>query len=209
MHADLLIILSNVDGLYDCDPQKTDEPKLIETVSEISDELMNACGKASAETSVGGMAAKLEAARIATLSGIGTILANGEQKNILRDIFTGNCRYTYFQPRGETISGRKRWIAFGAAPHGHIMIDSGAREAIVQKGRSLLPSGIIQVNGKFNKGDTVSIIDGDNKEIARGLANYSSEEIGKIKGLHSSKILEILGQKDYDEVVHRDNLALL
>jgi glutamate 5-kinase len=209
MQADLLIILSNVDGLYDCDPQKSDKPKLIEEVIEISDDMANMCGNTSSETSVGGMAAKLEAARIATLSGMPMVLANGEQKNILRDIFAGSCPYTYFHARGEAISGKKRWIAFGSAPHGKIKIDDGARSALIKKGRSLLPSGIVDITGQFKKGDTISIIDGDNREIARGLASYSAEDIRKIKGVHSSKIPEILGQKDYDEVIHRDNLVLL
>lgn len=209
MQADLLIILSNVDGLYDSNPQKYKQPKLIEEVREISDELLKVSRKASAETSVGGIAAKLEAARITMLSGIGMILANGERENILRDIFAGTCKYTYFRPQPEGISGKKRWIAFSAASHGSIRIDGGARKALLEKGRSLLPSGIIGVTGKFNRGDTISIIDANNKEIARGLANYSAEETRKIIGLHSSKIAEVLGQKDYDEVVHRDNLALL
>jgi glutamate 5-kinase len=209
MHADMLVILSNVDGLYDCDPQKGGTAKLIEEIAEISAELIKVCGKASGETSVGGMAAKLEAARIATFSGIGTILANGEQKNILRNIFAGTCKYTYFHPKREAISGRKRWIAFGTAAHGTITIDDGAATALVQKGRSLLPSGITAVTGTFDKGDTVSIVDKNRREIARGLANYSSGDIEKIKGLHSSKIAEVIGQNDYDEVIHRDNLVLL
>jgi glutamate 5-kinase len=209
MQADLLIILSNVDGLYDCDPHKTEERQLIEEVTEISDELVKVCGKASAETSVGGMTAKLEAARIATISGIGMVLANGERSNVLRDIFAGACKYTYFQPRREAISGKKRWIAFGSAPHGSIKVDDGARNALLEKGRSLLPSGIIEVAGEFDRGDTVRIVDQNRKEIARGLTNYSSEEVEIIKGLHSSRILEALGHKDYDEVIHRDNLVLL
>lgn len=209
MQADLLVILSNVDGLYDCDPRKSTLPKLIEEVKDLSDDLKKMCGSPSAETSVGGMAAKLEAARIATLSGIGMILANGERKHILRDIFAGACRCTYFHPRRETIHGRKRWIAFGSALHGSVQIDAGARRALLEQGRSLLPSGITGVSGKFGRGDTISIVDERNKELARGLANYSAEEVKKIKGFRSSKIAELLGQKDYDEVVHRDNLVLL
>jgi glutamate 5-kinase len=208
MQADLLVILSNVDGFYDCDPRKNSAPKLIEEVREVTDELKRICGAACAETSVGGMASKLEAARIATLSGIAMVLANGEQKHALRDIFSGNIKYTYFHPR-RAITGRKRWIAFGSAPHGAIKIDKGARQALLSQGRSLLPKGVIDVEGKFDRGDTVSIIDEDGKEIARGLANYSAQEVTRIKGSHSSQISSLLGQKDYDEVVHRDNLVLL
>jgi len=209
MQADLLVILSNVDGFYDCDPRTNAVPKLIEEVKDISADLMKMCGDASAETSVGGMAAKVEAARIATLSGIGMVLANGERKHVLRDIFTGSCPCTYFSPRREAISGRKRWIAFGSAPHGSIKIDAGAKRALLEDGRSLLPSGVLGVTGKFAVGDTVSIIDEKEKEIARGLANYSAGEVQKIKGFRSDKIAELLGHKDYDEVVHRDNLVVL
>jgi len=209
MQADLLVILSNVDGLYDCDPRKSAVPKLIKEVTDISADLIEMCGSASAETSVGGMAAKVEAARIATLSGIGMVLANGEREHALRDIFTGSSPYTYFRPRREAISGRKRWIAFGSAPHGSITIDAGAKRALLQDGRSLLPSGILEVSGKFAVGDTVSIIDEKEREIARGLANYAADEVRKIKGFRTDKIMDLLGHKDYDEVVHRDNLVVL
>jgi glutamate 5-kinase len=209
MNADLLIILSNVDGLYDCDPRKSSSPHLVEEIHDLSDSIRNMCGSASAETSVGGMKAKVEAARIASLSGIGMILANGERGHILRDIFESGARCTYFHPKGEWINGRKRWIAFGSAPHGKVQVDDGARNAVAEKFRSLLPSGIIGVSGKFERGDTISIVDADGREFARGLTNYSAEEILKIKGIHSSKIMEVLGHKDYDEVVHRDNLVVL
>jgi glutamate 5-kinase len=209
MQADLLVILSNVDGMYDCDPRKSAVPKLIEDVKDISDDLRKMCGGASSETSVGGMAAKVEAARIATLSGIGVVLANGTRKHVLQDIFTDACKCTYFHPGQDVIHGRKRWIAFSSAPRGKIKVDAGARRALLENGSSLLPSGVIGVTGKFNRGDTISIVDDGNKEIARGLANYSAAEIGKIKGFHTSKIAELLGQKDYDEIVHRDNLVIL
>lgn len=209
MQADMLIILSNVDGLYDCAPAEGGTRTLIEEVHDITDDLKQVCAGPSAETSVGGMAAKIEAARIATLSGITTILANGERKHILKGLFAGDAMRTYFHPRREGISGRKRWIAFGSAPHGSLTIDKGAKSALLEKGRSLLPSGIIDVTGEFVRGDTISILAEDKTEIARGLTNYSAEEVAKIKGLHSSKISEILGESDYDEVVHRDNLVTL
>jgi glutamate 5-kinase len=209
MRADLLVILTNVDGLYDCDPRKSAVPKLIREVKNFSDDLKKLCGGAGAETSVGGMASKLEAARIATLSGIGMVLANGERTHILREIFSGDCETTYFHPKPQAISGRKRWIAFGSAPRGKIKIDDGAKRALLENGKSLLASGVADVAGEFNRGDAVSIVDEDKKEIARGLSNYSAEEVRKIKGSHSSKISKLLGHKDYDEVVHRDNLAVL
>jgi len=209
MEADLLVILSNVDGLYDCDPRKSKSPKLIEEVTDLSDDIRRICGAASAETSVGGMKSKVEAARIASFSGIAMILANGERSHILKQIFENDVKCTYFRPKNEWVNGRKRWIAFGAAPHGNIKIDEGACSALLRKCRSLLPSGIIDVSGKFARGDTISIVDAGSREIARGLTNYSADEILQIKGSHTSKIAEILGHKDYDEVVHRDNLVVL
>ncbi|RJP70333.1 MAG: glutamate 5-kinase [Candidatus Abyssobacteria bacterium SURF_17] len=209
MQADLLIILSNIDGFFDCDPRKSAVPKLIEEVTNISDDLKKMCGAPSGETSVGGMASKLEAARIATLSGIAMILANGERLHALREIFSGAGKRTYFHPRREAITGRKRWIAFGSAPHGRITIDQGAKHALIENGKSLLPSGVVAVTGKFEPGDTVSIVDEQNTEIARGLVNYSTSEVMKIRGAHTKKIAELLGYKDYDEVVHRNNLVLL
>ena len=209
MQADLLIILSNVDGLYDCDPNKSDTRSLIEEVTDITDDLRQMCGGAGAETSVGGMSAKLEAARIATLSGIGVALANGEQKHVLRDLFEGKLKCTYFHPREEAISGRKLWIAFGSAPLGSVTVDDGAKRALLDMGRSLLPSGVTAVLGDFEKGDIISVLDETGGEIARGLANYSAPEARLIMGHHSSKIAELLGSGDYDEIIHRDNLATL
>ncbi|MBI4830911.1 MAG: glutamate 5-kinase, partial [Candidatus Lindowbacteria bacterium] len=193
MQVDLLVILTNVDGLYDCDPRKSAVPRLIREVKDLSDDLKKLCGGANAETSVGGMAAKIEAARIATLSGIAMVLANGERPHVLRDIFGGCCDTTYFHPRSQAIQGRKRWIAFGSAPRGKIKIDGGAKRALLENGKSLLPSGVTDVAGEFNRGDTVSIIDEEKTEIARGLANYSADEVRKIKGSHSSKISKLLG----------------
>jgi len=209
MQADLLVILSNVDGLYDCDPRKSKERTLIEEVTELTEDLQRMCGSASAETSVGGMTAKLEAARIATLSGIGMVLANGERPHALRDLFEGKCKHTYFHPKSEGISSRKRWIAFGTAPRGSVTIDTGAKRALLEMGRSLLPSGIVRVSGSFDRGDIISILDGAGGQIARGLANYSGDEVKKIMGLHSSRIPELLGSADYEEVIHRDNLVTL
>jgi glutamate 5-kinase len=209
MQADLLIILSNVDGLYDCDPKKSETRSLIEEIADINDDLRQMCAGSGAETSVGGMATKIEAARIATLSGIGTALANGERKHVLRDLFEGKLKCTYFHPREEAISGRKLWIAFSSASRGSVTVDGGARRALLDMGRSLLPSGIVAVSGDFGRGDIISVLDEAGDEIARGLANYSASEARLIKGHHSSKIAELLGSGDYEEVIHRDNLATL
>jgi glutamate 5-kinase len=209
MQADLLVILSNVDGLYDCDPRKSETPQLIAEVKSITDDLKTMCGSACAETSVGGMGSKLEAARIVMRSGIPMVLANGERDHVLRDLFAGECTGTYFHPGSEAITGRKRHIAFASVPRGSVTIDAGAKRALLEKQRSLLPSGIVDVAGSFDHGDTISVLDEDRKEIARGLTYYSADEVRKIKGHHSSAIGEILGHKNYDEVIHRDYLATL
>ncbi len=209
MQADLLIILSNVDGLYDCDPQKSDARTLIEEVTDITEDLKQMCGASSSETSVGGMVSKLEAARISTLSGIGMVLANGECEHILRDLFEGGPACTYFHPKKEAITGRKRWIAFGSAPHGSVTVDGGAKQALLKKGRSLLPSGIAKISGDFARADIISVLDEDGDEIARGCANYSAAEVRLIKGKHSSEIADLLKDADYEEVIHRDNLVTL
>jgi glutamate 5-kinase len=209
MQADLLVILSNVDGLYDCDPRKSDSRTLIEEVTDITEDLKQMCGTAGAETSVGGMTAKLEAARIAMRSGIDMVLANGEQNHILRNLLEGDCKCTRFIPQSEAISGRKRWIAFVSAPRGSVTIDAGAKRALLEKGRSLLPSGIVDAVGAFDRGDIISVLDKAGGEIARGLANYSVNDVKVIMGCHSSKIAELLGSGDYEEVIHRDNLVTL
>jgi glutamate 5-kinase len=209
MQADLLVILSNVDGLYDCDPRKSDTQTLIEEVTDITDDLKAMCGSSCSETSVGGMVSKLEAARIATLSGIPMVLANGEREHVLSGLFKGDHEFTYFHPRKEAIAVRKRWIAFGSVPRGSVTVDEGAKRALLKMGRSLLPSGIQRVTGSFGRDDIISILDEDGGEIARGCANYSAEEVRIIMGKHSSKIAGLLENPGYEEVIHRDNMATL
>ncbi len=200
--AGLLIILSDVDGVYDR------QGALIPRVDRIGPELMELAGKTTGHTTVGGMVTKLEAARIAVNSGIPVIIANGRTRNILPELVQGKGRGTRFSVTGK-MAGKKRWIAFGCRSCGRIIVDAGAREAVVSKGRSLLASGIISCEGKFLSGDLVLICDEDGNEVARGLVNYSSEELVKIQGSNTSRIESLLGYKTYDEVVHRDNLAVL
>ena len=207
--AHLLVILSNVDGLYDKDPRRSSKAKLIPHVQTVTSEIERYASGTQAETAVGGMITKLEAARIACAARVRTIIANGRRPNVLTDILAGDAVGTSFGTAEEIMPHRKRWIAFGRAARGAIRIDDGASKALLKKGKSLLAAGITEVDGTFDMGASVRVIDSEGRDIARGLVNYSSEELRRIKGCKSRDIEAILGRKDFDEVIHRDNLALL
>jgi glutamate 5-kinase len=206
--AQLLIILSDVDGLYDRHPSEA-SAKLIEQVDDITDELEAMAGDTAKQTSTGGMRTKLLAAKIARRAGVTTALANGRSPNIIHNILSGTARCTIFRPVPESISHRKRWIAFGRSVSGYLQIDDGARTALIERGRSLLAAGIVEVRGQFDLGSVVSITDLRGRDVARGVVNYSSEELLRIKGHRSGEIERILGTKYNDEVIHRDNLVIL
>lgn len=206
--ANYLIIFTDVDGLYKCDPKKNKNAEFITEVKKIAGDIENyASNKGSCNLSVGGMASKIEAAKIATASGVETLIANGKKDVCISDIIAGSVQCTKFVTDVK-IDGRKKWIAFGAGTSGKILIDDGAAKALIDKGKSLLPSGIVDIEGDFEKGGVVSIINKD-KEIAKGLVFYPSEDIKKIKGHKSQDIEKILRHKDYDEVIHRDNLVII
>ena len=207
--ADLLIILSNVDGLYDCDPRRNSQARLITEVDAITPELEALAGDTAEQTSVGGMVTKLVAARIASAAQVRTVIANGRRPNILHDTLAGQGVGTTFYSSRESLSQRKRWIAFGRAARGVINVDDGARNALIKQGKSLLAAGITGVEGRFRMGDAVRVADARNRDIARGLVNYSSEEIERIKGCKSAQIAALLGRKDFDEVIHRNNMVVL
>lgn len=210
VEADLLVILSDVAGLYTGDPRKNKNAELIHIVNEIdADTERIALRSTGSQRGVGGMYTKIKAAKIATASGVMVVIADGIKPNILSNIFQGEDIGTKFLPRQEKISGRKKWIAFCNKSNGKIVVDDGAAKALLKMGKSLLPSGITQVEGKFVLGDMVTVVDKDGDEIARGLVSFTSEELAKIKGKKTSEIFEILGHKDYDEVIHRDNLVIL
>lgn len=206
--ADLLIILSDVNGLYEGGSISKEPFRIIKEVKKITPYIESlACGT-DKEVCVGGMSSKIEAARIATHSGIPMVLANGKSGNVLTTILKEGNIGTLFLPREKLIS-RKRWIAYGSKPSGKIIVDEGAKTALVDKKKSLLSSGILDCTGQFKTGDIVSIALLNGHEFARGLANYSSEEINRIKGLKSSMIEQVLGYKYYDEIIHRDNLVII
>lgn len=207
--ADLLIMLSNVDGLYKYDKVAKKRIGLIGIVEKITKDTEDLALRQKSRTGMGGMVSKLQAAKIATSSGIQCVIANGNKKDALLKIVDSERMGTLFLASRDTIRAKKHWIAYTSKPQGLIKVDSGAKDALVNRQKSLLSSGILQEEGKFEVGDVVSIVDENGEEFARGLANYSFLEIRKIKGLKTNQIQGALGYKYYDEVVHRDNLVIL
>ena len=208
--ADLVIILSDVDGLYTANPQTNPDAKLVHTVSEITPEIEASAGGAGTLRGTGGMATKIQAAKAATSSGIHLVIASGTQKNAITDILNGEEVGTLFVSRENRLQFRKRWLAFGARIVGSIVIDNGCVQALHKAGGcSILPAGITEVHGSFEAGSTISVKDASGHELARGLVHYSSEELEKIKGCKSADIEEIIGHKNFDEVIHRDDLVIL
>jgi len=207
--ADLLIILTDIEGLCDSDPRVNPNARCIPLVEEIDVDMGGIVGGTKSETSVGGMISKIQAARKASRFGIPTVVARGTKEGVLHQILKGKEIGTLILPKGEALSSRKHWIAFNPKPKGEVMVDDGAKKAIVQKGKSLLPSGVVKIRGSFDRGDLVTCQGPRGKEFARGLVNYSATELEKIKGLRSDQIESTLGYKYSDEVIHRDDLVVL
>ncbi len=206
VRADLLILLTDTDGFY---LNNNGEQVLLKEVKKINQQITASAGGAGSKFSSGGMVSKIKAAKIATHSGIPVVIANSKKKDILLRILNGESEGTLFYPSEKSLSQRKRWLAFSVAPKGDIIIDNGARTAILNKGKSLLPGGIVKVKGKFAKGDPVNILDESNKIIARGLSNFNSIVLNKIKGKKTSEVKKIITNSFYEEVVNRDNLVIL
>ncbi|MCK8825177.1 glutamate 5-kinase [Fuchsiella alkaliacetigena] len=207
--AELLIILSDVEGIYTGDPRSDDSAELITEISEITAEIEELAGGAGSSRGTGGMVTKVEAAKVSTKAGIITMIANGSQEGVLRKIVQGENPGTVFIPAAERLAQRKKWIAFNLSVTGELVVDAGAATAILERGTSLLPCGIVEVEGDFKAGDVVDIINPQSELIGRGIVNYSAAELENIKGLQSQEIESELGYKDYDEAIHRDNLVCL
>jgi glutamate 5-kinase len=208
MGADALINLTDIDGLHTEDPRRYSDARLISTVSSISKATEKYAGNIPGALGTGGMLSKIKAAKKVTSAGVPMVIANGLKPNILTKLFAGNNQGTYFVPGAQRLASRKCWIAFSLKPQGCITIDDGATVAILKKGKSLLPSGIVSVDDDFGVGAPVEFKNLNNDILGTGLVNYSAVEIRQIKGLKSNQIKDILGHKSYDEVIHRDNLAL-
>jgi len=209
MDADLLLILTDTDGLYDTDPGAGGTHHLISSVPEITPEVERLAGARPGVLGTGGMGTKIRAARAMSQAGGFTVIANGREEGIITRVLSGELLGTLFPPTEKPLRSRKHWILHTLRPRGEITVDDGAKEALVRHGKSLLPSGVVDVRGSFTFGDAVSCLGEDLREFARGLVNYSARDLAKIKGAHTDSIESILGRKDYDEVIHRDDLVLL
>lgn len=208
--ADLVIILSDVDGLYTANPQTHPDAVIVPEVAEITPEIEASAGGVGSARGTGGMATKIQAAKAATSSGIHLVIASGTEKNAITRVLQGEELGTLFVSRENRLQFRKRWLAFGAKIAGSIVVDDGCAKAIRKAGGcSILPAGVFAVQGEFLPGSTVSVIDKDAHELARGLVHYSSAELEQIKGCNSGEIANILGHKNFDEVIHRDDLVIL
>ena len=208
LRAPLLVLLTNVDGLYSDDPRSNPNARLLTTVPNIDQTVTGLAAPTKSPLGTGGMESKLRAARLATVAGESVIMANGSIDGVLDQLFAAEPVGTLFLPHGEDVPAWKRWLGFTARPLGTFVLDAGARRAVVEQGKSLLPVGVKSVTGEFRKGDVVSLCDAAGNEVARGLSNYASDEAGRIRGLQSEPIRELLGSVPYEELIHRDNLVL-
>lgn len=207
--ADLLVILSDIDGLYTADPKLDSSAELIPVVEKITTEVERVAGDAQTAVGTGGMRSKIMTAKKVGAIGIPMVIVNGKKNGALLALFDGRDVGTLFLPRPDKVESRKHWIAYTVCSSGRLVVDNGAREALMQKGKSLLPGGVVKVEGNFKIGDCVSCADLNGNVFARGLAKYSSMDLDRIKGLKTSQIASVLGHKDYDEVIHRDDLVIL
>jgi glutamate 5-kinase len=208
MDADILINLTDIDGLYTKDPRANPDAALIPVVSTISKDVIRFAGEIPGALGTGGMLSKIKAARKVTVAGIPMVIANGNKPDSLKKLFSAEEFGTFFVPKKKKLKSRKCWIAFTLKPKGVLTVDDGAAAAIMNRGKSLLPSGIVGVEGDFGVGDPVEFKKGDHETLGTGLVNYSATDIRKIMGLKSNQIKERLGYKLYDDVIHRDNLAI-
>ena len=210
LEADLLVILSDVEGVYDKDPRAHGDAQLISLISEARG-ISRAIGGASmSAVGTGGIVTKLGAAEEAAAAGIPTVIASGLQSGVLEKVFDSKEQIgTLILAEQDRLPSRKHWIAYNLKPSGEIVVDQGAQDAVVQKGKSLLPSGLKEVRGAFGVGECVRCLDLAGKEFARGLVNYSAQELNRIRGLHTSRIEKVLGYKAYEEIIHRDDLVVL
>lgn len=209
VQADLVVLLTDIEGLYDHDPGSDESAVLLDHVDELTDEMVAAAGGSASEHGTGGMATKLDAARILMKAGIPMVVCDGRRPDVLVDAFAGEPVGTYFAGGEGEVEARKLWIAFARHPKGTVVVDAGAREALCLRGTSLLPAGVVRVEGRFAGGDPVAIADETGAELARGLADVSSSDLDRIKGMRSDAIAATLPALAGRVVVHRDRLVIL
>jgi glutamate 5-kinase len=206
--ADLLLILSDVAGLYTSDPNRDPEARLIERVDMINSEVEEMISGTLGEQGIGDMDTKIEAAKLATTSGIAVIIADGREPDVIPRLVSGESLGTFFQPSVGRLESRQRWMMSGLSTKGKLTVDSGAALALRKQNRSLLAAGITDVEGEFQHGDIVDIYDAGGVVLGCGITNYGSADVDVIKGMHSDKITSMLGHDYGAEVVHRNNLVI-
>jgi len=206
--ADMLIILTDVDGLYQRPPAEGSEPKIFDVIERVTPEIERAAGGSTSAFGRGGMTTKLEAARAASRCGTTTVICNGRKRDVLLKIAAGESIGTIFMT-GNRLASRKHWLAFTTRTHGELVLDDGAVRAITHGGKSLLPAGIVEVRGKFRVGDPVSCVDSSGQSVARGLTAYASDAVERIARRPTREIAQMLGYSNGDEVIHRDDLVVL
>ena len=207
--AELLVILTDINGLYSSDPRTNPDATLVPLVKGITREVERSAGGSGSNVGTGGMATKIAAAKKAGKNGVPAIIAPGKRAGVLTSLMAGEEIGTLFLPADAGVNRRKHWIAYTLKPVGRIIVDNGARDVLLEKGKSLLPSGVARVEGKFERGASVRICGLDGQEFARGLSDYSSAEVARIAGYKSAQIDDILGYHYADVIVHRDNLVIL
>lgn len=209
IEADLFICLTDVDGLYTGNPNEDSDAKPVHTVAKVDKKVKAMAGNVVGALGTGGMQSKIHAAHMVSARGGSSFIGSGRIKAILQKLFACEAVGTFFLPQAEKMQSRKHWIAYVLRPKGYLVLDQGACKALVKRGKSLLPSGILEIRGNFKVGAPVQCLDEKGKAIATGLSNYSADALGKIKGLNTLQIEKALGYKDSDEVIHRDNLVIL
>ena len=207
--ADLLMLLGEVEGLFTSDPHLDPNARLIPTVERMNEDIESRGGPSWGDRGRGGMATKLEAARLATASGVNVVIASGLEKDVLTRLADGKGIGTFFRSTSTKMESRKRWMLSGLSTKGEIMVDDGAAKALRHQNRSLLPAGVTEALGSFERGDIISILDSKRNQVACGIANYGSVDVAKIKGFRSDRIAKTLGEHYGDELVHRNNMVIL
>lgn len=204
LRAPLLVLLTNVDGLFAGDPRANPAAERLVTVPHIDHAVTTLAGDSKSVLGTGGMRSKLRAARLATAAGEAVVMANGSEDGILDRVFAGEPVGTLFLPHGADVPSWKRWVGFTARPAGRVVVDAGARRAVVEQGKSLLPVGVTAVVGEFRKGDVIAVWDETGQEVARGLSNYGAADAEKARGRRGAEV----GPTAYAELIHRDNLVV-
>lgn len=208
VHADLVVLLTDIEGLYSADPRQDSEAELLEHIDELTEQIISAAGGAGSHVGSGGMATKVEAAKVLMRAGIPMVVCDGRRDRVIVDAARGAAVGTLFAGNGANLKGRKLWIALGGKPAGEVVVDDGAKEALCVRGKSLLPAGVVSVSGTFDGGDAIVLKDMNGRVIARGLTALSSTQLDRVKGMKSEQIEHVMPDVAGKEVIHRDHLVI-